>query len=99
MSYELKELSEKTGLKHVQLEEGDGWTEVSSHIGCCDCGLIHQTKFRVVDPEGKVVVFPEGFSIQTWWERDEEQTKVARETKQFSCRLSLGRRKGEEDGK
>jgi len=34
---------------HLQGEEKDGWYPVPDYLGCCDCGLVHWVKFRVVD--------------------------------------------------
>jgi len=91
MAHELKELSEKSGLTHIQMTEEDGWTDTAEYVGCCDCGLVHRTEFRVVDPLGRVIVFDEGFRIQTRWSRSEGETKLARETKGFVCGLNQRR--------
>lgn len=90
-------IEEKGGskLEHVQLIEGDGWTDASDHIGCCDCGLVHSFDVRLLDNLGRVIIFPEGFRFQIKLSRDVEETRLARETGRFVCSLE---KRGEGNG-
>jgi len=74
------------GLENEQALEGE-WINAGDHIGCCDCGLVHQIEYRVKLPTGEVVIFPEGTTIQIRSFRDEEATKQARSSGTFICPL------------
>lgn len=78
---------------HEQQYEGM-WDWVGTHLGCCDCGLVHRIEFQVVSAAtGKALsreqLAEKGVGIQMRSFRDSELTKKARESQNFTCKIPL----------
>lgn len=76
-------------MDEIQGKDGE-WVPATSLLGCCDCGLVHQMEYRVVDAgSGKPIFEIAGKTIQLQVRsvRDRELTKKAREEKNFVCSI------------
>lgn len=73
-------------LNNEQAFDGE-WVEMTTHFGCCDCGLVHQMEWRVKTPEGYVIVFPPGVNLEMRTFRDKEATEAARSGGNWICQI------------
>lgn len=82
----------------IQGKDGE-WVPVTGYLGCCDCGLIHQMEYKLVDNYGEPVdltslLRDRGVKLMVRSFRDREMTKKARESKNFVCKIGGGKNEG-----
>lgn len=83
-SYFRREIEEL--MDEIQGKDGE-WVPATSLMGCCDCGLVHQVEYMLVDRNGKLVTGLNEFKLMIRSVRDKQLTKKAREEKKFICSI------------
>lgn len=74
-------------MDEIQGKDGE-WVPATSLLGCCDCGLVHQMEYKLVDEHGVDVSNLVELRLMVRSVRDRELTKKARESKNFVCSIS-----------
>jgi hypothetical protein len=78
----------------IQGKDGE-WVPATELMGCCDCGLVHQMEYKLVDEYGVDVSNLIDVRLMIRSIRDRELTQKARETKNFVCSIKSNGGKNE----
>lgn len=70
--------------EHCQIQGLNGeWGRVADYQGCCDCGLVHQMEYKLVDEHGVDVSELTNLRLMVRTFREEGLTSEARATRVF----------------